>query len=185
MSHKTWRGRSEGHTAARVEPFTEPIPSARRLWRHDIRASQAHARMLAEVGLLTPDEARQIVEALDAIGAEIEAGRFTFSTALEDVHTHIERALIAKLRDTARKPHTGRTRNHQVVTDVKLWVRDDLDAMAGRLTELQRAFLDAAERHPGVVLPGYTHLQRAQPVLAAHYFLAHVEKFQRDRERLL
>jgi argininosuccinate lyase len=107
-----------------------------------------------------------------------------FSIALEDIHSHIEQALIAKLGDVGRKLHTGRSRNDQVVTDVKLWVRDAIDELDHLLTELQRAFVASAEREAGVVLPGYTHLQRAQPVLAAHYFLAYVEKFQRDRERL-
>jgi argininosuccinate lyase len=184
MSQKTWGGRFAADTDRRVEAFTESISYDRRLYRHDVRASQAHARMLAEVGLLTAEEAGRIAAALDGIAASIERGDFAFSTALEDVHTHIERALIDELGDLGRKLHTGRSRNDQVVTDVKLWCRDALDAVSERLAELQRAFLDAAERHKGVVLPGYTHLQRAQPVLAAHYFLAYVEKLQRDRERL-
>ncbi len=184
MSQKTWGGRFSGDTDDRVEAFTESISLDRRLYRQDVRASQAHARMLAEVGLLTADEARQIGEALDAIAAEIEAGAFRFSAKLEDVHTHIERALIERLGDVGRKLHTGRSRNDQVATDVKLWVRDALDALRERLRELQSALVDAAERHRDVVLPGYTHMQRAQPVLASHYFLAYVEKFERDRERL-
>jgi argininosuccinate lyase len=181
---KTWGGRFDGDTDRRVEQFTESISYDRRLYRHDILASQAHARMLAEVGLLKADEADQIVAALDAIGRRIEAGDFAYSIGLEDIHTHIERALIEALGDTGRKLHTGRSRNDQVVTDVKLWVRDQIDRMDERLREAQDAFLDAAGRHEDVILPGYTHLQRAQPVLAAHYFLAFVEKFQRDRERL-
>ena len=181
---KTWGGRFEGDTDRRVEQFTESISYDRRLYRHDIVASQAHARMLAEVGLLTAEEADQIAAALDEIGRRIEGGDFAYDIALEDIHTHIERALIEKLGDVGRKLHTGRSRNDQVVTDVKLWVRDQIDRMDERLREAQWAFLDAAERHVDVILPGYTHLQRAQPVLAAHYFLAFVEKFQRDRERL-
>jgi argininosuccinate lyase len=184
MSQKTWGGRFAADTDRRVELFTESISLDRRLYRHDIRASQAHARMLAEVGLLTSDEARQIVVALDEIAVNIERGWFSYSTALEDIHTHIERALIDKLGDVGRKLHTGRSRNDQVVTDVKLWVRDAIATITDRLIELQRAFVDAASRHADVVLPGYTHLQRAQPVLAAHYFLAYVEKLQRDRDRL-
>jgi argininosuccinate lyase len=184
MSQKTWGGRFAAETDRRVERFTESISFDRRLYRHDLRASQAHARMLSEVGLLSADEANQIVAALDEIGRNIDRGWFTWSTELEDVHTHIERALIAKLGDVGRKLHTARSRNDQVVTDVKLFVRDAIDTITTRLIELQRAFVDAAGRHPDVVLPGYTHLQRAQPVLAAHYFLAYVEKFQRDRDRL-
>jgi argininosuccinate lyase len=184
VSQKTWGGRFSGETDNRVEAFTESISFDRRLYRHDVRASQAHARMLAEVGLLTADEAAQIVTSLDAIAADIDRGEFAFSVKLEDIHTHIERALIERLGDIGRKLHTGRSRNDQVVTDVKLWVRDAIDNLDGQLRELQAALLAAAESNHDLVLPGYTHLQRAQPVLAAHYFLAYVEKYQRDRERL-
>jgi argininosuccinate lyase len=184
VSQKTWGGRFSAATDNRVEAFTESISLDRRLYRQDITASQAHARMLAEVGLLTADEAARIVAALDAIAGEIERGEFAFSVALEDVHTHIERALIDRLGDVGRKLHTGRSRNDQVVTDVKLWVREAVDGIDGRLHDLQRALLESARRERDLVLPGYTHLQRAQPVLAAHYFLAYLEKYQRDRERL-
>src|SRR5437660_10181774 len=165
MSQKTWGGRFTGGTDARVEAFTESITFDRRLYRHDIRGSQAHARMWAEVGLLTKDEAEQIVSALNEIGTQIDEGKMEFSISLEDIHTHIERALIAKLGDIGRKLHTGRSRNDQVVTDVKLWVRDALDGIDRRLLDLQRSLVQAAERERDVVLPGYTHLQRAQPVL--------------------
>jgi argininosuccinate lyase len=181
---KTWGGRFIGTTDNRVEAFTESISFDQRLYRHDILASQGHARMLADVGVLTADEAEQIAAALDEIGKQIERGEFTYSIQLEDIHTHIERALIEKLGDVGRKLHTGRSRNDQVVTDVKLWTRDALDGIDQRLLELQRALLAAAEREHDVILPGYTHLQRAQPVLASHYFLAYIEKYQRDRERL-
>src|SRR5205823_5337227 len=156
-----------------VEEFTESISFDRRLFKHDIRASQAHARMLAEVGLLTSAEAEQIAAALNEIGGEIERDDFKFSIELEDTHTHIERALIERLGDLGRKLHTGRSRNDQVATDVKLWVRDALDGLDGRLRELQAALLGAAERNRDLVLPGYPHLQRAHPVLARHYFLAY------------
>jgi argininosuccinate lyase len=184
VSQKTWGGRFSGGTDERVEAFTESISFDRRLARHDVRASQAHARMLAEVGLLTPEEAERIAATLDEIADSIDRGEFTFSVKLEDIHTHIERALIDKLGDLGRKLHTGRSRNDQVVTDVKLWVREASDDLDARLTELQRALHAAAEANRDLVLPGYTHLQRAQPVLAAHYFLAYVEKYQRDRDRL-
>ncbi len=184
MSQKTWGGRFSGATDNRVEAFTESISFDRRLYRHDVRASQAHARMLAEVGLLSAEEAEKIAATLDAIAGEIDRGEFPFSIALEDIHTHIERALIERLGDLGRKLHTGRSRNDQVVTDVKLWVRDAIDDLDGRLKEMQRALLASAERDRDLILPGYTHLQRAQPVLAAHYFLAYVEKYQRDRDRL-
>jgi argininosuccinate lyase len=184
MSQKTWGGRFSGATDPRVEAFTESVSFDRRLYRHDVRASQAHARMLSEVGLLTAQEADQICSTLDAIAGEIDRGEFPFSISLEDVHSHIERALIERLGDVGRKLHTARSRNDQVATDVKLWVRDGIDTLDNRLQDLQRALVEAAERLRDVVLPGYTHLQRAQPILAAHYFLAHVEKYQRDRERL-
>jgi argininosuccinate lyase len=184
VSQKTWGGRFTGQTDERVEAFTESISFDQRLYRHDIRASQAHARMLAEVGLLTAGEAEQIVAALDAIGGQIERGEMAFSAKLEDIHTHIERALIERLGDVGRKLHTGRSRNDQVVTDVKLWVREAIDKLDHLLHDLQAALVENAERHRDLILPGYTHLQRAQPVLASHYFLAYVEKYQRDRERL-
>lgn len=184
MSQKAWGGRFSGGTDSRVEAFTESISFDRRLYRHDIIGSQAHARMLAEVGLLTTAESEQIVTALDEIGAQIEAGQMEFTISLEDIHMHIEKALIAKLGDVGRKLHTGRSRNDQVVTDLKLWTRDAIDELDSLLADLQKAFVESAERESGVVIPGYTHLQRAQPVLAAHYFLAYTEKFQRDRDRL-
>src|SRR5207248_232978 len=173
MSQKTWGGRFQGDTDKRVVAFTESISFDRRLYRQDIQASQAHARMLAEVGLLSPNEAQEIVNSLEAIRGQIERGEFKFSTELEDIHTHIERALIELLGDVGRKLHTGRSRNDQIVTDVKLWVREAIDEIDARLRELQASFLSAAERDRDLILPGYTHLQRAQPVLAAHYFLAY------------
>jgi len=184
MSQKTWGGRFDGGTDARVEAFTESISFDRRLWQHDLRGSQAHAKMLAAVGLISATEADSIVAALDEIGTDIASGRMKFCTSLEDIHTHIEQALITRLGDVGRKLHTARSRNDQIVTDVKLWTRDAIDEIDALLTELQHAFVASALREEGVILPGYTHLQRAQPVLAAHYFLAYVEKLQRDRERL-
>jgi argininosuccinate lyase len=184
MNNKTWGGRFSGETDSRTEAFTESISVDRRLYRQDILASQAHARMLAEVGLLLPAEANRIVAALDDICGEIESGQFEFSSKLEDIHTHIEHALIERLGDVGRKLHAGRSRNDQVVTDEKLWVRESLRSLDVQLHTLLGALVDAAEQNRELVLPGYTHLQRAQPVLAAHYFLAYAEKFQRDRDRL-
>jgi argininosuccinate lyase len=184
MSQKTWGGRFSADTDQKVEAFTESISVDRRLYRQDIMASKAHARMLAEVGLLSSDEANRIVTTLDAIGEEIQRGEFTFTPKLEDIHTHIERALIDRLGDVGRKLHTGRSRNDQVAADVKLWAREAIDETTSRLRDLQAALLNAAEQNRDLVLPGYTHLQRAQPVLAAHYFLAYLERFERDRERL-
>jgi argininosuccinate lyase len=184
VSAKAWGGAFDQKTDPRVEFFTESISFDSRLAAVDIRGSQAHARMLAKVGLLTADECRQIVETLDVIGQEIARGEMVWKTELEDIHMHIESALIARIGDVGRKLHTGRSRNDQVATDLKLYVRDCLTELDTLLIELQQAFVDRCEADADVVLPGYTHLQRAQPVMAAHYWLAYCEKLQRDRERL-
>lgn len=168
----------------RVERFTESITFDHRLFAHDIKGSIAHAQMLAKVGLVSDAERDQICETLTAIGKEIEAGKFPFKTELEDIHMHIEQALIERLGDIGRKLHTGRSRNDQVATDLRLWVRDALDRIDARLLELQRAFVGRCDGDLDVILPGYTHLQRAQPVLAPHYWLAYCEKFERDRQRV-
>jgi argininosuccinate lyase len=184
LASKPWGGRFGTQTDRRVEEFTESISFDRRLFEHDIRGSIAHAEMLAHVGLLTPEECQQIVRGLTEIRAEIEQGRFAFVLEREDIHMHIEAALIDRIGDVGRKLHTARSRNDQVATDAKLWARDALDRIDARLLAMQRALVAAAERHVDVILPGYTHLQRAQPVLAPHYFLAYVEKLARDRGRL-
>ena len=175
QSGKTWGGRFAEATNSLVVKYTESISFDSRLAKHDILASQAQARMLGKVGLVSPEESIALVEALEAIGKEIAAGKMVWREELEDIHTHIEQALIARLGDTGRKLHTGRSRNDQVATAMKLWTRESLDGIAGLIRELQRAFLESAEREEGVIIPGYTHMQRAQPVLAGHYFLAYVE----------
>jgi argininosuccinate lyase len=168
----------------RVEQFTESVSFDRRLFAHDITASVAHSQMLAKVGLLTADEQRQIEEALGEIRVELEDGNFEFRVELEDIHMHVEQALIERLGDVGRKLHTGRSRNDQVSTDLRLWIRDEIDDLDQLLAQLQKSFVDRCAGDAGVVLPAYTHLQRAQPVLAAHYWLAYCEKLDRDRERL-
>lgn len=184
MARKAWSGRFGAETDHRVEQFTESISFDHRLFEHDIRASIAHAEMLSSVNLITITECQQIVRALSVIQAEIRSGRFPFSAEKEDVHMHIEAALIEQIGDVGRKLHTARSRNDQVSTATRLWARDAVDHLDEQLKALQRAFVGAAERHRELVLPGYTHLQRAQPVLATHYFLAYVEKLERDRGRL-
>jgi argininosuccinate lyase len=181
---KAWGGRFEGKTDPRVEKFTESISFDARLAAVDIQGSQAHARMLAKVGLLTAAECEAICTTLNAIGAEIVRGDFPFQIELEDIHMHIESALIKRLGDVGRKLHTGRSRNDQVATDLKLYVRGAIDQIDGLLVDVQRAFVDRSAADLEIILPGYTHLQRAQPVVAVHYWLAYCEKFQRDRERL-
>ena len=168
----------------RVEKFTESISFDHRLYAHDIRGSIAHARMLAKVGILSDEELSQIVATLEEIRSEIERGEFAWDTALEDIHMHIEQALIERLGDVGRKLHTGRSRNDQVSTDLRLWIRDALDRVSDKLAAVQVAFVQRSERDQDVILPAYTHLQRAQPVLAPHYWLAYCEKFERDRQRL-
>lgn len=184
MSAKAWGGAFDEKTDPRVEAFTESISFDSRLASVDIRGSQAHARMLAKAGLLTDDECRQIVETLGTIEQEIARGQMVWKTELEDIHMHVESALIARIGDVGRKLHTARSRNDQVSTDLKLYVRESLVLLDGLLADVQKAFVQRCETDADVVLPGYTHLQRAQPVMAAHYWLAYCEKFERDRQRL-
>ena len=174
----------DGATDPRVEKFTESVSFDHRLYAHDILGSLAHARMLAARGVLTEAELQQIVDGLQQIGDEIAAGTFVFCTDLEDVHMNIERALTERIGDVGRKLHTGRSRNDQVSTDFRLWIRDAIDRLDEKLVDLQRAFVSRTERDAKIILPGYTHLQRAQPVLANHYWLAYCEKIERDRLRL-
>lgn len=181
---KAWGGAFSQATDPRVERFTESISFDARLAEVDIRGSQAHARMLAAVGLITEAERDAIITTLDEIGLEISQGKMAWRIELEDIHMHIESALIARLGDTGRKLHTGRSRNDQVATDLKLWVRDAIDQLDRLLADVQRAFVERSPADIDIVLPGYTHLQRAQPVMAVHYWLAYCEKFARDRERL-
>ena len=184
MESPSRSGVFDSKTDQRVERFAESISFDARLYPQDIRGSIAHARMLAAQGLITDEEATQIRQTLGEIGQELAAGKLPLRIELEDIHMHIEQALIDRLGDTGRKLHTARSRNDQVSTDVRLWVRDALDRVDAALADLQRAFLGRCDGDFDVVLPAYTHLQRAQPVLAPHYWLAYVEKFQRDRERV-
>ncbi len=184
MSQKVWGGVFSEGTDRRVEQFTESVSFDRRLFAHDIVGSIAHTQMLAKVGLLTADESCQIEQTLGEIRKEIEQDRFPFCTELEDIHMHIEKALTDRLGDVGRKLHTARSRNDQVSTDLRLWSREAIDIIRARLRDVQRALVARCDRDAGVILPGYTHVQRAQPVLAAHYWLAYCEKFERDRQRL-
>jgi argininosuccinate lyase len=184
VAEKAWGGVFRESTDRRVEEFTESISFDRRLYAHDIAGSIAHAQMLAKVGLISSEELRQIEQTLAAIRQEIEEGRFPFSIELEDIHMHIERALVERTGDVGRKLHTARSRNDQVSTDMRLWVRDAIDQIDRRLVALQRALVGRCDGDFDVILPGYTHTQRAQPVLAPHYWLAYCEKYQRDRQRL-
>jgi argininosuccinate lyase len=184
VAEKPWGGVFAEATDRRVEKFTESVSFDRRLYAHDIQASLAHAQMLEKAGLLSTKECRQIEQSLETIRQEIKQGDFPFSASLEDIHMHVERALVDRLGDVGRKLHTGRSRNDQVSTDLRLWVRDAIDEISGRLVELQKAFVERCEADRDVIMPGYTHLRRAQPVLAPHYWLAYCEKLERDRSRL-
>lgn len=168
----------------RVEQFCESISFDSRLYKDDIRGSIAHAKMLAQQGLISGDERDQIVSSLAEIEVQLDEGKLPFRIELEDIHMHIEQALIDRLGDVGRKLHTARSRNDQVSTDFRLWVRGAIDRIDQRLKDLQNSFLSRCDGDFDCLLPAYTHLQRAQPVSASHYWLAYIEKFQRDRERL-
>lgn len=168
----------------RLARFSESISFDHRLYKQDIRGSIAHAKMLCRQSLLSADEFLSIERELKDIESILDRGEMPFRIELEDIHMHIEQTLIDRLGDTGRKLHTARSRNDQISTDLRLWVRDGLDAVDGLLKNLQRAFLKRCTMDEGVVVPAYTHMQRAQPVLAAHYWLAYVEKLERDRTRL-
>ncbi|MBF6567998.1 MAG: argininosuccinate lyase [Candidatus Binataceae bacterium] len=177
------RSRFAGGRLPEVEAFTASLPFDRRLYRHDILGSIAHARMLAKVGLLTPAEARRIATGLKQIETEITDGRFRFELADEDIHLAIERRLTAKIGEAGRKLHTARSRNDQVALDLRMFLRDELRAVVEAIAGLRGALIAVARHHLETVMPGYTHLQRAQPVSLAHHLLAYIEMFERDRER--
>ena len=168
----------------RLARFSESISFDHRLYKQDIRGSIAHARMLCRQGLLKSEEFQAIERELVDILGVLDRGEMPFQIELEDIHMHIEQSLIDRLGDVGRKLHTARSRNDQVSTDLRLWVREHLDRVDALLLELQRAFLKRCCKDEGVIIPAYTHMQRAQPVLAAHYWLAYVEKLERDRGRL-
>ena len=180
---KLWGGRFEGQTDALVEQLGESVSFDHRLAPWDIRASQAHARMLGDCGIITKKDAAAIIKGLKAIGEDIAAGTFAFDPGLEDIHGNIEAALVKSIGDAGKRLHTGRSRNDQIATDVRLWARDQIDAVMALLRRLQSALLDCAEAHESVILPGLTHLQHAQPVLLAHHLHAYVQMFARDHER--
>jgi len=166
-----------------MEEINASIDFDRHLYRQDIAASKAHADMLAKQGIITADDAKKIVHGLDTILSEIEAGKFSFKRALEDIHMNVESRLSELVGEAAGRLHTARSRNDQVATDFRLWVRDTLDALDGALSGYQRALVEKALAHAGTVMPGLTHLQTAQPVTFGHHMLAYVEMAARDRGR--
>lgn len=180
---KQWGGRFESGVDALVERLGESVSFDARLAPWDIRGSLAHAQMLGECGIIPRKDAQAIQKGLKKILADIEAGRMAWDVALEDVHTNIEVALVKAVGDAGKKLHTGRSRNDQIATDVRLWMRDQIAAILSQLSDLRRALLDMAEAHLDVLLPGFTHLQHAQPVLLAHHLHAYAQMFTRDAER--
>jgi argininosuccinate lyase len=181
---KPWSGRFNEPTDAFVEAFTASVDFDRRLYRYDIQGSIAHATMLADCGILTPEERDRIIAGLEAIRQRIDNDQFDWSVSLEDVHMNVESALTAAIGDAGKKLHTGRSRNDQVATDIRLWLRDEIEILRSELLRLQTALIDLAEREAETILPGFTHLQTAQPITFGHHMLAWFEMLQRDRERL-
>lgn len=182
-SEKPWGGRFKGKTSRLVEDFTESISFDKRLWRYDIKGSIAHVRMLAREGIINRDESKKIINGLREIEKEIEDGRFVFKPELEDIHMNIEAALIEKIGNAGSKLHTARSRNDQIALDLRLYLRDEINGILSLIKKLQRVIITLAERNIDVIMPGYTHLQRAQPVLFSHHLLAHTEALNRDIER--
>ncbi|MBU2760589.1 argininosuccinate lyase [Acidithiobacillus sulfurivorans] len=185
MSEKMWGGRFAAGTDSLVEAFTASILVDSRLYAEDIRGSQAHARMLGRVGVLTASEVEAIVSGLQQVGQEIAEQRLPFVDSLEDIHMHVESRLTEIIGDVGKKLHTGRSRNDQVATDLRLYTRACVDDLVAALRHLQGVFVDLAEREVETILPGLTHMQVAQPVSFGHHCMAYVEMFQRDAQRLL
>ncbi len=183
-SGKPWGGRFKQATDPQVEAYTASIQFDRRLYKYDIQGSVAHARMLARCGLLSKAEADKTVAGLQEIGGEIERGEFRFDPSFEDIHMAIEARLIEKVGEAGAKLHTGRSRNDQVALDLRLYLREELREIRRLVAGLERALIAQAEAHLDLIMPGYTHLQRAQPVLLAHHLMAYVEMLERDRARL-
>ncbi len=183
MSNKMWGGRFASSPDAIMEEINASIDVDRHLYRQDIAASKAHAAMLAQQGIITKDDARKIAHGLDTILSEIENGKFTFKPALEDIHMNVESRLAELVGPAAGRLHTARSRNDQVATDFRLWVREAIDAINAALVNYQRALAQQALTHAATVMPGFTHLQSAQPVTFGHHLLAYVEMAARDRGR--
>jgi len=179
-----WSGRFAEPVAERVQRYTASVAFDKRLAEHDVRGSLAHARMLAACAVISRRDLAAIESGMRTILAELRSGKFKWSLASEDVHLNIERRLTALAGDAGKRLHTARSRNDQVATDVRLWLRDAIDAIDAQLVALQSSLVDQAERHAGTVMPGFTHMQVAQPVTFGHHLMAYFEMFARDRERI-
>ena len=183
-ANQQWGGRFAAGPSAIMQEINASIGFDRKLWRQDIRGSLAHAAMLAQIGLISGADEQAIKAGLAAIAAEIEAGRFPFDTELEDIHMNIEARLTERIGEAGKRLHTARSRNDQVATDFRLWVRDAIDGISAQITDLMRVLASRAADHAGDPMPGFTHLQTAQPVTFGHHLLAYVEMLDRDRGRL-
>lgn len=183
-TNQAWGGRFTEATDAFVARFTASVNFDQRLARHDIQGSIAHATMLSKANVLTKEELQSIQTGLSEILTEIEDGTFEWSVALEDVHMNVEAALTSQIGITGKKLHTGRSRNDQVATDIRLWLRDEIDNISSELLRLQQGILDLAEREADTIMPGFTHLQTAQPVTFGHHLMAWFEMLVRDYSRL-
>lgn len=181
---KLWAGRFREKTAKVVESFTESISFDHRLWRYDIEGSIAHAMMLGRQGIITKEEAEAIIRGLREIASEIEAGKFEFREELEDIHMNIEHALTEKIGDSGKKLHSARSRNDQIALDIRLYMRAEIREIISLLRSVQIILLETAEKNINIIMPGYTHMQRAQPVLMSHHLLAYIHMLERDSERL-
>ena len=182
--NQMWGGRFNAGPDGLMEEINASIGFDKRLYAQDIEGSRAHCAMLVAQGIVSRDDGAAIQDGLDAIEAEIESGGFTFDAGLEDIHMNIEARLTALIGEAAGRLHTARSRNDQIATDIRLWLRDEIDRLDEQLTALQAALIDQAERHADSVMPGFTHLQAAQPVTFGHHMMAYVEMFGRDRGRL-
>ncbi|MGD8889434.1 MAG: argininosuccinate lyase [Desulfobacterales bacterium] len=180
MTAKLWQGRFCEETAQIVERFTASISVDQRLYAYDIQGSIAHCRMLAKASIITDEEASSLIQGLEVIGQEIEKGEFRFDASLEDIHMHIESRLGELIGEVAQKLHTARSRNDQIALDIRLYLRDATHRVIYQLCNLQEEIVGWAKEHLGVILPGYTHLQRAQPILLSHHLMAYYEMFSRD-----
>ena len=184
MAKKPWEGRFTGKTDKAVEIFTASIDFDKRLYKYDIMGSIAHCRMLEKCKIITSAESKKIIKGLKSIEKSIESGRFQYNDALEDIHMNIEKKLIDKIGSVGGKLHTARSRNDQVALDIRLYLRDEVEAVQKLISDFCRVLIKLAARNLNIIMPGYTHLQRAQPVLLSHHLLAYVEMFKRDKERL-
>lgn len=183
MAEKPWDGRFSEGTDKAVEIFTSSIAIDKRLYAHDIKGSIAHSKMLAVTGVITEDDAALIAEGLEKVKADIENGVFEYDDRLEDIHMHIESALTEKIGDVAKKLHTARSRNDQVALDIRMYLKDISDDVISGLIDLRKTLVTIAENNIDIYMAGYTHLQRAQPVLLSHHLMAYYEMFKRDQER--